>query len=299
MGCTNKCNCSCVPEKGDQGLPGLPGEQGMQGVQGIQGIPGDNGTNGTAIYDSDWKMINNYDAGQGFGLPPYTAGWENAFIRIIGKHVYINGRFMIPLSNDGGTTLITDVSTYPNTNKIYVNVFTGVLGGFETNTAGSITSRQPIIPSELRPTRDHLISSYQQVIRPIRDKAGTLGLNLTTIFPLIYFRTDGKIILNTQKDFDDSGTQPIGGAHVKDNPLHQIISQVSVDDLAPEYLNYKSSYTGAVDNRLSPVSAAQYPATFDGLEETDLGGFFIPFTFNYPLSEAISEADVIAAFNSI
>jgi len=50
MSCTNcKCDCSCTPEKGDQGLPGLQGDdgiQGVQGIQGIQGIPGNDGAIG-------------------------------------------------------------------------------------------------------------------------------------------------------------------------------------------------------------------------------------------------------------
>jgi len=47
MSCGNcKCDCSCTPEKGDQGLPGIQGEQGIQGVQGIQGEQGEQGDQG-------------------------------------------------------------------------------------------------------------------------------------------------------------------------------------------------------------------------------------------------------------
>lgn len=41
-----KCDCSCTPEKGDQGLPGTQGEAGPQGPQGIQGEQGPEGPQG-------------------------------------------------------------------------------------------------------------------------------------------------------------------------------------------------------------------------------------------------------------
>lgn len=47
MSCSNcKCDCSCTPEKGDQGLPGPAGDTGAQGVQGIQGNDGADGAEG-------------------------------------------------------------------------------------------------------------------------------------------------------------------------------------------------------------------------------------------------------------
>ena len=47
MSCGNcKCDCSCTPKKGDQGLPGSQGDPGIQGTQGIQGPNGADGADG-------------------------------------------------------------------------------------------------------------------------------------------------------------------------------------------------------------------------------------------------------------
>ena len=47
MSCSNcKCDCSCTPKKGDQGLPGSQGDPGTEGTQGIQGPDGADGADG-------------------------------------------------------------------------------------------------------------------------------------------------------------------------------------------------------------------------------------------------------------
>ena len=65
MSCNScKCDCSCTPEKGDQGLPGIPGdagEQGAQGIQGEQGAQGDQGIQGVRGQDGTDPVFENWN----------------------------------------------------------------------------------------------------------------------------------------------------------------------------------------------------------------------------------------------
>jgi hypothetical protein len=214
------------------------------------GANGAAGADGMDLYDSGWVQIGNHKGR--FGFAPFTGGWAHPKIRVIGRHVYINGRVLIPLASDGsGLTLIPDNSDYADTNRIYVRTYEGTDGGFVTNPDGAILSQSPIIPTNLTPT-EGIYTGYNQVItRAVRDKVGTYGLNLTTMFPLIEFRTDGKISITTHKDVDDSATSGGGGSlNVPNSPFHEIITSVLADEYVPDYTNYKPSYSKATSGAL-------------------------------------------------
>lgn len=293
-------NVNLTGEIGSAGATGSQGVQGPAGVAGPQGPIGNTGpagTNGTDIYDSGWKAINNYTIGQGFGLAPI--GWANPQIRVIGRTVFIDGIFMIPLGENGTpTNLRTDYLVYPSTNKTDVATYTGTDGGFALAASGSLTSQTAMLPLELRPSVANRVSRSQHSSRSVEDTAGTHSITLDAMIKSVDILTDGKVFITTHKDVDDSSGTPI-----PNSAIHSIVTKATSGEFVPDYSAYKTSFTGTgpgTDNRVSTAHAtATYPATIDTDEETDLGGFFFAFRTSYPVSQAYSEAQITNAFDSI
>jgi hypothetical protein len=310
---------------------------------GATGATGAAGAAGIDLYDSDWVNIGNHNGT--FGLAPVT-NWTQPKLRVIGKHVYISGKFLIPL-DDGVGGLVVDSSVYDTTHKAKVGTYAGVDGGFNTLAAGALRSQNPIIPSDLTPSTDHNIETWMNAYRAVGDKAGTRTILLNTVFPTVLLESDGRVYIQTLKDVTDTV-----GTRIPHGIIHNMITNVSADDYVPDWTNYGTGYTkttsgtlevgkdyvietfvagddftnvGApsnatgvafvatgttpttwanastlrADNRFAAVSTYQYPSDFDGKDETELGGVIIEFTFNYPLGESVTEAQIQAAIASM
>jgi hypothetical protein len=217
-------NINLAGEIGSTGIDGVQGIQGPAGVAGPQGPIGNTGaagTNGTDIYDSGWKAINDHTIGQGFGLAPI--GWANPQVRVIGRTVYLDGIFMIPLAEQGvSTNLRTNYLLYPSTNKTDVETYTGVDGGFALSVSGSLTSQSPILPLELRPEITNRVVRSQRSSRSVQDTAGLNSVTLEAILKSIDILPSGEVFITTHKDIDDSSGSPI-----PNSPMHFILSKVT------------------------------------------------------------------------
>jgi len=346
---------------------------------GANGTNGTNGADGIDLYDSGWVTIGAHNGT--FGLPAIS-NWTNPKLRVIGRHVYVSGRILVPMANKGTpTVLLNDADTYPSTYKSIVDIYTGSAGGYTINPAGAITMTDACIPSDLFPQEDILIDSLGIILRTLRSSTGANNLTISTISPSITFNSAGKLDLTSWKDVLDSA-----GAlsNINNNPLNEIIMNVSVGEKAINYSNYKQeindsvidchlvdvgqSYTpgthtgvtttsasgsgtgliltvvvdaggrivkvtptsegsgyvndetididsstgtpgigagsralvrAVTDGRQVLASGDTYPVNFDGKEASQLGGFIVPFTFNYPLDPTVTEAQIIAAIASM
>ena len=161
-----------------------------------------------------------------------------------------------------------------------------------------MTSQNPIIPLELTPTVTNNVSRMELTERSVEATAGTFSVTLNSVVKSLSILTNGKLFMTTHKDVDDSSGTPIPAS-----PIHTIITKVKSGDYVLDFSAYRDRFTGTgpgVDNRVVTAHAsATYPATFDGDQETDLGGFFFNFRTSYPVSDLLTENQIKNAFDSI
>jgi len=200
---------------------------------------GADGAAGADLYDSGWQTISNYNGTT--GLPAFT-NWTHPQLRVVGKHVYIAGRILIPLAAPGTPgTLITDAATYSTTHADKVTTCTAATGGYTVNSAtGAIESQNPIIPADLQPTVDYFIDEIEIIARAVQSTGTARDLNLTTIANAVLFRTTGKLYVTSFLDALDSAS---GGTPAYNSPLHMQIMNVDIGEKAIDYTNYKQQYT--------------------------------------------------------
>jgi len=253
------------------------------------------GQRGSDVYDSGWKMLNDHNGS--FGIAPIT-GWTNPSIRVIGKQVYIQGNYMIPLGEQSTpSNLRVNSSVYKTTYKTDIKTYTGSNGGFSLNSDGAATSQSRIIPAALAPT---LIIPIERTVHAQRALASSSGHNvlLSTYFNPVYLTTDGKLLIVTHKDIDDTA-----GTSIKSDPIHMLITKATSGEYVPTYSAYKESFTGTgpgTSNRVVTAHAsATYPVTVDGEDETLLGGYFFSINISYPVDSSLTEDLIKAAFDSI
>lgn len=257
-----------------------------------------NGNDGDSLYDSGWIPMNDYNGSYNFGLPAYTSGWVHPKIRVVGRTVFLEGFLMLPLSSaEGGSTLLTNVNEYYSSHKDHVQIYTGASGGYLSSGTGIMQTVSPILPQELAPSEPHILSHFELSTRPIYDIGEKYALTLTTIFSQIRLHTDGNLEFRTLKDTnDDAPGKPV----VPNSPFHQIVSRVQ-RGVAPDYTDHYTEYDGASvsDRRISPISSANYPCFFDGLEPSNLGGFRLKLSTNYPLGKNITQLQIEQAIAEI
>jgi hypothetical protein len=292
-------NINLAGEIGDQGIQGIQGLQGVQGIQGIQGPLGPQGPQGLPgqdgidAYDSGWKVLNDYKTVglDSFGLAP-VVGFPRVEIRVIGRSVFINGQFLIPLAEDGAsTTLRTDFSQYQSPYNVDTQVYTGVDGGFTTNVAGSLTSNSSIVPENLRPNKTiTTIGRNQPAHRNIEDQAGGNIIVCDTVFNTVFLKPDGKLLLTTHKDVDDSVGTPINNS-----VWHTMITVADSGANVPTYSGYKTQIGGFT----VADSGLKYPTAIDGEDETKVGGYYFVVDIHYPVDPGLTEQEISDAFDSI
>ena len=251
------------------------------------------GEHGFNIYDSGWKTINNYKTvnGNSFGLAP-TAGWTNPKVRVAGRTVFVNGTFLIPLAQDGASTVLrTPWLESQRSYRTDTETYTGVDGGFATNSNGSIESKSPILPAALRPDLDLLTFDRNlSAFRGVLDTGGTHVILCETIFNSCYFRSSGKLLITSQKDVDDSVGDPIYNA-----PAHLRITVADAGAGVPSYGSYKQQIGGfSVTD-----SGRTYPTNINGKDETMWGAYYFNMSLSYPLALTVTEQQARTAFDSI
>ena len=273
------------------------------GAPGIDGTNGTNGTNATDLYDSGWIDMNDYTIAKGYGFPSFT-NWLHPKIRVIGRHVYIEGRVLIPMATSAApTVLLVDESIYPTVQKANTQVFTGTEGGFFVNfNVGSLVSNAPIMPTDLRPTVNHRVNDMQTVLRVVEgtlSQAAPVGsvvedLVLTTILPIIQLYTSGEIVMSSFKDVLDSAS---GGPASYNSPLHTIIMNVDAGEEVINHQNYKQQYTtGSTTFEIIDLGFGYTDGTHTGVTTTSdiSGGVGKIFTVVIDASKIISVTQTTA-----
>ena len=240
-------------------------------------------------YDSGWKVMNAHNGT--FGLAA-VEGWTNPSIRVINRVVFITGQFLIPLSTSAsmGNTLRTPWSSYQNPFNVDTQTYLATTGGFSVNPNGSATSQTPILPTALMPTQTVLAGRNVFAQRNILDTGNTHVIVLNTIFNQVQLQTDGRLLIVSQFDVNDS----IGTAIVN-FPAQQFITVADSGANVPSYSTYKQQIGGfAVTD-----STKTYPAAINGMDASKWGGYIFNLNISYPISSSVSRDDIIAAFDSI
>jgi hypothetical protein len=240
-------------------------------------------------YDSGWKVMNAHNGT--FGLAA-VEGWTNPSIRVINRVVFITGQFLIPLSTSAsmGNTLRTPWSSYQNPFNVDTQTYLATTGGFSVNPNGSATSQTPILPTALMPTQTVLAGRNVFAQRNILDTGNTHVIVLNTIFNQVQLQTDGRLLIQSQFDVNDS----IGTAIVN-FPAQQFITVADSGANVPSYSTYKQQIGGfAVTD-----STKTYPAAINGMDASKWGGYIFNLNISYPISSSVSRDDIIAAFDSI
>lgn len=258
------------------------------------------------IYDSGWVTVPDYNGT--FGLAPIV-GKPILELRVVDRVVFIQGIFIVPLDNPGAPgNLITLYSDYPlpASDK---NVWTTVGGGVVVNTdQQSITTLEPIIPTDLRPDRTIRLNDRNIITnRPCMVNGGanpTVEYLLTSILNTSIL-TNGKIVIGTQKDADDGARLIVstpGAANTQRNSeAYHLIGKHTVGDaiLTYENIDYAAS---VVANSIvySGIDTGEvYPFSFDGKQSDQLGGFRVPIQASYPLPDTVTLTDIQNAIASM
>jgi len=240
-------------------------------------------------YDSGWKVMNAHNGT--FGLAA-VEGWTNPSIRVINRVVFITGQFLIPLSTSAsmGNLLRTPWSSYQNPFNVDTQTYLATTGGFSVDPNGSAISQTPILPTALMPTQSLIVGRNVFAQRNILDTGNTHVIVLNTIFNQVRLQTDGRLLIISQFDVNDS----IGTAIVN-FPAQQFITVADSGANVPSYSTYKQQIGGfAVTD-----STKTYPAAINGMDVSKWGGYIFNLNISYPISSSVSRDDIIAAFDSI
>jgi hypothetical protein len=237
------------------------------------------------IYDSGWKVIPNYNST--YGIAPLT-GWTNPSVRVVGRVLYMNGLFMIPLA-DGSGNLLPAANNY-QTNNTTVKTYEGANGGFLLNGFGGLTSMSPLLPEELRPNKDVDTTLFTDCARNILAADNASIICLSSLLVRIRLTTAGKLTMSTNADLDDSS-----GIALNNTSRHLMITKADSGANVPSYSTYKQQVGGfAVTD-----SGETYPVAVNGEDETKLGGYYFVLNLSYPINSSFTEDQIRAAFDAL
>lgn len=290
------CNCKngrcCVPQKGERGLKGERGVKGDTGADGPMGPAGNDGNHGNdgadaTTPDSGWVDL--------LGFDHYGVGVQKPQCRLIGKVMHFRGLIILPLSSDGGATLIpmTDTTTYQT--QYFADPYTGV-GGVTPGAAGDldINKGAAVIPSSvLSGNLDGLYRlNFSVGTRQVKIDAND-GTFLSGLYHIIIYPNKSMKIVTM---FDGEQLSTIGGIGaspwgngVGSSPLRYVSSNVTagslVRDLRTDGVNGNTPHqigTGAGATSVSTDSYAAdiggdlaYPFDCDAALTSDIGGFVL------------------------
>jgi hypothetical protein len=252
-------------------------------------------------FDTGWKDFNDFKTnGSGqFGLAPMTNGFRPK-IRIVGRTVFVNGIFLIPLGeNANSNNLIVNADEYKSSTN--VKPYTGTNGGFTINSLGSITSKNPILPPNLAPELNpHIIGINYISNRYVTVNTGTVGL--TSFFPNVVLNPSGLLIISTLRDTDDT----VGAGNLyKTLAFYNFVTKAVQGERVPLYngaIPYKTSFSpdGSVNNMIySTDEDVLFPQTVFADDPDFIGGFRFDLNFSYPLKANVTIAQALTAFNDI
>jgi hypothetical protein len=226
------------------------------------------------IPDTGWVDLDGFDYQSAIGRPQ---------CRKIGKQIHFRGVIIIPLSNDGGATLIPIVNSNSYVSQAFKQVYTGSSGtnyGVAVNTGGTITFNlnNAVIPTSVLPGPTNFDGTYMNQligVRPI-EVSGGKGACLSAFFQL-FITSAKKLVIQTILDFEEvAATAP--NYTVASMPLRLITSYIRGLDLVPDYIG-TTSYIHNVKTLPAPYSLEgdinnnQWPLSIDAAEPGEIGGF--------------------------
>jgi hypothetical protein len=247
-------------------------------------------------YETQWKKIPIYNGSYGL------ANTGNSFyipnIKISGRTVFINGRYVLPMPTvSGGTTLDTNGGGYPS--KFFSDIYQGFGDGYQIPDArNSMRTKSPILPTVLRPTTTVRSPMMHDVVL-----YRTLNLNgrirLTTVSPTVVINANGQLQFLSIETVERNGE--FGSSFTKSAHERKWIDKFQNGDSIFEYDNYFNSFDGAfaTDKRNVQDTGVNYNFDFDGSRTQSFGGFEFDLNFSYPLSENLSLSQIKTAFDSL
>lgn len=222
------------------------------------------------IADTGWVDL------QGFSYYPLSI--RKPQVRKIGKALHFRGTVYIPLSNDGGTTLIPLLANNSYYGEYFVAPFTGA-GGVTLNSNGAIYFNQntSVIPVDVLPAATNLDSSYRRdhtIATRAIDLDPTYGTSLSS-YGRATLTEDKRLVFSTLKDLEI--TINSGSGYKGSSALRFITSYVRTGEYVPNYIGTNTDIHNAPSNADFPLTSETrnitWPFSCDAGEETDLGGF--------------------------
>ena len=225
------------------------------------------------IVDTGWVDL------EGFDYVSVIVGKPQC--RKIGKVIHFRGNVTIPLSNDGGATVIPLNSSTTYYNQAFIAPWTGTNitygNGVTLNAFGSVTFN---LSNSVIPTSVHSGSfdgTYAKQILGTRvlEMTPTTTTALSAYFSLS-INSNGLLRIATLKDLEE------GSGYLNffpSSPLRFITSYTRGVEYLPDYIdsssyihNSKTPPPGSQSLAMEPVNN-QWGLSVDAAEETDVGGF--------------------------
>lgn len=285
----------CNGNNGNNGLQGLPGAPGI-GLKGDPGTDGSDGNPATITFDQTGNC--EIEVTENTGNPDYNitlklqdSGWldlrgftyygvgiDKPQVRKIGNALHFKGIVVLPLSSDGGATLIPLVTYNSYDGQVFADIYTGA-GGVNVNSAGSITMNKgvSVLPLTLDYCSKAIDDTYQKQYissRQILVGSNNEGVSLSSVFQII-ITTTGTMLIQTILDIEQSA---LGGTSFKGgSPLRFITSKVKSGDYVPDFTNaasqiHHNSATGTQPAEIN-YQPRTYPFDCDAGNPAEIGGF--------------------------
>lgn len=223
------------------------------------------------IVDTGWQDL------EGFQF--YPGSVDKPQVRRIGKALHFRGLVIVPLSSDGGTTLIPLTSSTAYNGRTEIAPFTGAGGGVTLNASGSVTFNQNlnVIPADVLPLATNLDSLYATTgvvaLRDV-DLDATHGTSLSA-YGNICLTADKKLYFACLKDIEITPTR--GAGFLGSSALRYITSNVRAGEYVPNHIDVNTDIQNAPSNADFPLTSGTrnvtWPFTCDAGNETDLGAF--------------------------
>jgi hypothetical protein len=201
--------------------------------------------------------------------------------RRIGKVIHFRGSVTIPLSNDGGSTVIPLNSSTTYYNQAFKAPWTGTDitygNGVTLNAFGSVTFNlsNSVIPTSVHSGLFDGTYANQILGTRVLEMTPTTTTALSAYFSMV-ITNNGLLRIGTLKDLEEGA----GYANFfPSSPLRFITSYTRAAEFLPDYIdsssyihNVKTPPPGAVSLEMEPVNN-QWGLSVDAAEETDVGGF--------------------------
>ncbi len=242
------------------------------------GVPASDGMILSSLIDGtrSWVAFINPDSGwndlDGFSFLPNGSRPQ---YRTIGKELIFRGTAIVPLSSDGGTTIVPYTSEASYIAAAYIAPYTGTgaTGGVLVNAAGSIVFNQnsAVIPADIFP--DTSMSMEKIIYRRVNsNSAGTVIVY--TGYVNVFIGVDGKLTVQTVFDIEEYTPGQVLGSSM----YRLITSKATTGDYALDYriitggtlqgITANAALTPAIGNQ-----TFKHIITLDAAIPSHIGGF--------------------------